>query len=478
MPSGRLGSLKRKLLVYGGLVALPATMLVGWLQVRVVASNPALAPVTIYASLVLLVALLVVPLWFFLQRKILQPVEWVMAADRLSASAPTSARIVPEERLPDHEIGAMIRSRNAMLRQIDAMQSEFRRNLRHLAALSSAAARLADAGEFERFLEQALDRVLDASGADAAHVSTTDPKGQELTVRVCRGFSTRWVRRESTRPMGGCLCGHVLESRQAVAVPELEEDRRVTREACRLEGFRAYVGVPLLCADRAVGVLATLRRDGAFSPQETDTLVAIGYLLGLALENARLLRETRQLALTDALTGIYTRRYFFQRLQDEKRRSARLGRPFAVAMVDLDGFKAYNDRHGHLEGDRVLVQVAARLRETVRESDVVARYGGDEFALLLPETPADEAVAIAERILGALREVALPPPHAGASPETLRASLGVAVCPLGRLEVEELVARADAALYRAKAKGGGCVVLWPVTEAGSNEAPAAEPVAG
>ena len=188
------GSLKRKLLVYGGLVALPATTLVGWLQLRVLGASAAHGPVVVYTSLVLLVALLMVPLWLFLQRKILRPVALVMAADRLPPTVPASARIVPDDHLPDHEIGAMIRSRNAMLRQIEEMQSAFRRNLRHLAALSSAAARLADAGEFERFLQQALDRGLDASGADAAHISTAGPKGQEFAVRVCRGSGAACAR--------------------------------------------------------------------------------------------------------------------------------------------------------------------------------------------------------------------------------------------------------------------------------------------
>lgn len=213
---------------------------------------------------------------------------------------------------------------------------------------------------------------------------------------------------------------------------------------------------------RSLGVLVALRRAHPFTSQEADTLMVIGYLVALALESARLHQELRQIAITDGLTGVYTRRYFFERLDEEERRAARSQRPFAIVMMDLDGFKAYNDRYGHLAGDRLLQRVSWSLQRAVRQSDVVARYGGDEFVVLLPETSKVEALAVAERIREALRNVTapFPAPNEGG---VLTASLGVAAYPDDATTSEDLVARADAALYRAKAAGGASVADWAAT---------------
>lgn len=473
-------SLRGKLLVYGALVTVPGALFAAWLAARA-AHLPVERAMLIHQALILsLIVLLLGPLWFFLERKILTPVRLVVEADRKADARDLSSRLIPEERIPDHEIGDMMRGRNAMLRQIDQMQSLFRRNLKHLAALSSAGVRLVEAGELQGFLEQVLDGVLDAVAADAAEISLSDADCKTFLTRVRRGFveagKNPQAGEKGSGPVPECPCRDVLERRQPVVSDDLSGDPRPTRSACRLEGFRAYAGVPLICGDRTVGVLAALRRSHPFSAQETDTLMAIGYLVALALENARLYRETLQLAITDGLTGLYTRRYFFERLEEERRRSDRTQRPFSVVIIDLDSFKACNDRFGHLVGDRVLRKVARHLARAIRQSDVIARYGGDEFVVLLPETEKADAVVAARRLSETLRVSCtseLSEPYGIG----VTASFGVATYPEDADSVETLLARADAALYRAKSAGRGQVAIWlaPSDDGTSGrEAPPAE----
>jgi diguanylate cyclase (GGDEF)-like protein len=169
-----------------------------------------------------------------------------------------------------------------------------------------------------------------------------------------------------------------------------------------------------------------------------------------ALENARLHRILERQALIDSLTGLANRRAAEQALGVEVARAERFGDPLALVMADLDNFKAVNDRHGHPAGDAVLREFAAVLEATVREIDVAARWGGEEFCLILPGTDAPGAAAVAERIREALAERVILTPEGAAVQVT--SSFGVAAHP-AQATADELVAAADAALYEAKAAG-------------------------
>jgi diguanylate cyclase (GGDEF)-like protein len=172
----------------------------------------------------------------------------------------------------------------------------------------------------------------------------------------------------------------------------------------------------------------------------------------MALENARLYEDARNLADRDPLTGFYNHRFLHERLGEEVVRSQRARRAMSVLMLDLDDFKLVNDTFGHLFGDRVLTWTAELIRSTLRASDVPARYGGDEFAIILPETDADEARIAAERILAAFREQAFV--SASRGPVPIGASIGAATFPANGRTATELIAAADLALYRVKRDGG------------------------
>jgi len=180
---------------------------------------------------------------------------------------------------------------------------------------------------------------------------------------------------------------------------------------------------------------------------------------------ARLKREYWKRSITDELTGIYNRRYFDELLLREIARCERYGGSFALLMIDIDGFKTYNDAHGHLEGDRALQQVASLLKRGVRGTDWLARWGGEEFAAIMVQANREEGFLLAERLRGQVEKAHLE----GENPtlrEKLTISIGIAAYPINATSAEELVVRADEALYAAKVRGKNKSCLYDAASKG------------
>ena len=194
-------------------------------------------------------------------------------------------------------------------------------------------------------------------------------------------------------------------------------------------------------------------------------LIVAGSLAFLLMHKERSDEESSRLATTDPLTGVFNRRTFIELAEQELARTRRAGTPLALMMLDLDHFKRVNDTYGHLTGDEVLVSFTRLIRDCVRRGDLIVRYGGEEFCVLLPGTPLSAATALAERIRATTASSALT-----AKPFKVTVSIGLtaftgdAVTALG-----DLLARADEALYRAKGEGRNCVVALPLAEGGAAE---------
>ena len=296
-------------------------------------------------------------------------------------------------------------------------------------------------------LDEVLTRTLDATGAlggaDAAVVSVAAEDDEPLIASLGLGLEPG----ERVATVSGPPDGSTPRS---IAIAY---EYGVADETDGQGPIRAALAVPLTCEREPLGYLAAYSRTGAAAFGETGAaeLEELARRAGPAIDNARRFREARQLADLDALTGLHNRRYFHETLAREVARAHRYSRTLALVVFDLDDFKAINDRIGHLAGDAVLAEASERVREVVRSADVACRVGGDEFAVILPESSVTDADQLYKRLEHAVS--AKPVGRAG----PLHLSAGVT-----ELRPEDDAAsffeRADEALYRAKGAGKGTVV--------------------
>jgi diguanylate cyclase (GGDEF)-like protein len=247
--------------------------------------------------------------------------------------------------------------------------------------------------------------------------------------------------------------------------PPAEPASKVAHEAAakietirRIKGGRRMVALPLVSGERVVGVLEGMRTKSSgrsFSRTEIDLLDTLAIPIAAALANSVRIAEAERLSLTDDLTRLRNARYLRQFLVNEIKRARRYRSNVAALFLDLDDFKQINDLHGHLAGSHALMEVAAVILPSVRDTDCVVRYGGDEFVLILTETGIDQAIHVAERIRAKIESYRF---TGGRRLRfSLTASFGISVFPAHAMSPQQLIASADRAMYQAKAANKNCV---------------------
>jgi diguanylate cyclase (GGDEF)-like protein len=248
----------------------------------------------------------------------------------------------------------------------------------------------------------------------------------------------------------------VVHTRQAVIVEDLRKHPLFVNAPADWIG--SIIGLPLMIDENIVGVMNMARwSTGGFIPPELRLLNLLADQAALAINNARLHQAMAYQAMSDSLTGLPNRRALDARLENDVQRAARYNRNFAVLMMDLDGFKAINDTYGHGVGDDILRKYAQFLANAHRSSDFLARYGGDELLMILPEADADTAQLAAEQIKQRLAEFEISLPDG----KTTKLSFtgGIAIYPTHAQSASDLLRAADEALYRAKRKERGTFLM-------------------
>jgi diguanylate cyclase (GGDEF)-like protein len=246
---------------------------------------------------------------------------------------------------------------------------------------------------------------------------------------------------------GQGVAGWVAEKGEPVIVHDASSDPRFFDGVDKISNFvtRNIVCVPLRTKDRILGSIEVINKNsGSFDSDDMLILTALANQVAVAIENARLYEES----IVDGLTGLYQRKYFELRLEEELKRSQKYKHPLNLVMIDIDYFKRVNDEHGHLMGDAVLKEVASVFKKSVRLEDVVARYGGEEFVLIMPHTSVENMRKTGERLRAEIEEMEI---------SGIRITISVGIGHFDGKEMDfnhrDLINRADRALYLAKKRG-------------------------
>lgn len=303
-------------------------------------------------------------------------------------------------------------------------------------------------------LREVLGRLLECLAQIVPYDSATVVMIEDGMFQVVAGIGhpdTRQVRRVRLPVADDALFSEISRTRRPIVLEDAQRDHRFHGHGST--GYvRGWIGVPLLMGDEVIGMLTVdSKTPGAYSQHDAEMAFTFAGQAVIALENARLFGEVQRLAVTDELTGSSNRRSFYELAEREFRRAKRYRRPVSAIMLDIDNFKRVNDTHGHLVGDAVLRELARRCHDTVREVDIFGRYGGEEFAVILPDTELDEAKhTLAERLRLAVSDRPFDTPG---GPIDVTVSLGVAEVSADIPNLAALLDRADTALYAAKRAG-------------------------
>jgi two-component system cell cycle response regulator len=423
----------------------------GLLVLEPVVAGPGVLPV----ALVVLVGAvgLAAVIALLLARATTRPLEELGEAAARIAAGDLSTTIEVRSR---DEVGTLAAAFNGMTEDLRTYVGALEDSRDELQAnLARLGDTLSSTHDLDRILTVVLETAMASTRARAGMVLLLSPDRTELVMRVGRGLEDRGVPDDLRLPADAGVSGRVATSGEAVH-GRVGPGRGDLQLGHTEPHATSVISVPLKSSGRVIGVLDLYDRVDAADFDEGDlaTIRTFASQATVAVDNVLLHQEAQRLSITDGLTGLWNFRYFTMTVSKEIERSARFGRPLALLMLDLDHFKAVNDTYGHQRGDAVLVEVAGRVKGQVRDVDTVARYGGEEIVVVLPETDQDGARQAAERICDAVRR--RPFGDQGADPVDVTVSIGVAVFPAHGSSSSVLLRRADEALYDAKASGRDC----------------------
>jgi diguanylate cyclase (GGDEF)-like protein len=321
--------------------------------------------------------------------------------------------------------------------------AEEQRRSRQFAFLNSVSKTAISSEDAEQMLAEIIGHIQKNFRFDHIGIGILDYATKEIEIKAEAGTTAREAGKRI--PVSAGIMGKVARTGEAVFV----ESSDPSQLQAVLPTSRSVLCIPITYGDTLLGVLnVESEQERTFSEEDRLVMNTLADLLATALHNSFVFQKLQQQSITDGLTSIKTRRFFWEALSGEWKRASRSGRPFSVVLIDLDKFKEVNDTFGHMEGDLVLARVGRLLEQKCRQSNVVARYGGDEFVILMPETGVEQAQILAERLRLWLATDPMLSEH------KITGSFGVASFPVHGLSAEDIIRVADSGMYVSKKAGG------------------------
>jgi diguanylate cyclase (GGDEF)-like protein len=337
-------------------------------------------------------------------------------------------------------------------------RQELDRILQNLSLLYNIGRAMTYIRDLKKLLQYILRKAIMITNAEKGSIMLLDPDTNQLCVSFIEGLedndqqekiNNKQVTCKSFKPGEG-LAGQVFQEAKPIVLNNINiEDKFIEAESSFV---RSIACIPMLVNKDAIGVInvTNKRNDEHFTEVDVEMLKAVTDQAAVAINKAQL----REMAVTDFLTGLYIRRYFMSKLQDELLRSERYNKVFSIVMADIDKFKNVNDTYGHIAGDNVLKAVGDFFQTNVRQVDIIARYGGEEFVILFPETDKEAAYVLAERLRKGFSQIRLD------NLPGLSISSGISTFPEDGKDIQTLIKNADTALYSAKQRGRNNVVKF------------------
>ncbi len=411
-------------------------------------------------------------LYVLVDRRIIRPAEaWrqsLLASGgepppRAGALTPLAQAVAARQERAAAESAAALEESAAKLRQVEMLRRDLEETKAHLETkiqdlhsiyeVSTAIAGTLDTDELFRTIGERVMRTL---GLNDFCILLYNSEKRRLTCRASAGSSTSLADDFHIAPGVG-VSWRVFETGEPVYLPDVRTTPEFRYYGGRRMDVRSFMCVPLLSKGKVIGVLNVNHPEPhAFDAESLATMRVLATHMAIAIENAEMFQFVKTLADKDSLTLLYNHGAFHAKLNIELERAARYGRALSVIMLDLDSFKEINDAYGHIVGDRILVMTAGVLCAHLRKSDVAARYGGDEFAVILPETDLAATATIAGRIAAGISQVRLDTRTGEVI--SFSASSGYAACLPDSKDRDGILNVADRLMYESKRRGHGGIL--------------------
>lgn len=300
-------------------------------------------------------------------------------------------------------------------------------------------------------LKKVMERIKEMTKAEAWSILLVDQETGDLVFEKLESKKAKVIRKFRLK-IGEGIAGWVAQEGIPLIVPDVTKDKRFFGEIDKAIHFKtkSLLCAPIKSQNQVIGVLELVNKKtgNPFKKDDLDLVIRIIDQLAIAIERTSLYQRMKELAITDDLTKLFNTRYLNRTIEVEIQRASRYNTSVSLIFMDIDYFKNVNDRHGHLIGSKILVEMAQLLLKSLRTVDIVARYGGDEFVIVLPQTSPDAAAQIAERMRKAIEDYTFLKKEGYLL--KLTASFGVASYPESAKTKEDLIRLADEAMYRVK----------------------------